>query len=152
MSSLNNSESPDVTPAAATPATPTHGYWMSLDELAPKAAAPEAAGEQVVDPLNRRNFMQLMGASMALAGVAGAGCKRYDREEIVPLSRRPEDMVPGVTQQYASAFEMGGITNAVLITSYEGRPIKVDGNPEHPFAGGGVVAGTPRHAGSSVFA
>ena len=152
MSSLNNSESPDVTPAAATPATPTHGYWMSLDELAPKAAAPEAAGEQVVDPLNRRNFMQLMGASMALAGVAGAGCKRYDREEIVPLSRRPEDMVPGVTQQYASAFEMGGITNAVLITSYEGRPIKVDGNPEHPFAGGGVVAGTTRHAGSSVFA
>ncbi len=156
MSSLNHDESPDVTTdrSPETSVRPTHGYWMSLDEVAPRAAAeaPVAAGSDTVDPLNRRNFMQLMGASMALAGVAGAGCHRYDREEIVPLSRRPEDMVPGVTQQYASAFDLAGVGHAVLVTSYDGRPIKIDGNPEHPFAGGGVVAGTTRHAGSSVFA
>ena len=164
MSSLDNSLSSDVTSADALPSTGgdatragiNHGYWMSLSEVDPEAAPTpsdvEGADGDVVDPLNRRNFMQLMGASMALAGVAGAGCHRYDREEIVPLSRRPEDMVPGVTQQYASAFEFGGMTQAVLVTSYEGRPIKIDGNPEHPFAGGGVVTGTARHAGSSVFA
>ncbi|MBK9031138.1 MAG: 4Fe-4S dicluster domain-containing protein [Myxococcales bacterium] len=159
MSSLNNTTSPDVpladgTLADGAAASPQHGYWMSMAELEPADVAPAAddGGGDAVDPLNRRNFMQLMGASMALAGVAGAGCHRYDREEIVPLSRRPEDMVPGVTQQYASVFEFGGMTQAVVVTSYEGRPIKIDGNPEHPFAGGGIVAGTARHAGSSVFA
>jgi Fe-S-cluster-containing dehydrogenase component len=139
-------------------AAPRHGYWKSLADLEPTGSAPAAGAPEVptagdvVDPLNRRNFMQLMGASMALAGVAGAGCKRYDREEIVPLSRRPEDQVPGQTQRYATCFDFGGMTQALLVTSYEGRPIKIDGNPEHPFAGGGVVDGTARHAGSSVFA
>ena len=100
MSSLDNSLSSDVTSADALPSTGgdatragiNHGYWMSLSEVDPEAAPTpsdvEGADGDVVDPLNRRNFMQLMGASMALAGVAGAGCHRYDREEIVPLSRR----------------------------------------------------------------
>src|SRR5579862_9445130 len=85
------------------PATPEHGYWKSLRELAgttkwqqngaskqefPTGAdkAPEDAGS------TRRNFFQLMGASAGLAGLAvGAGCRRYEKEEIVPLARRPED-------------------------------------------------------------
>ncbi|MEZ4401835.1 MAG: 4Fe-4S dicluster domain-containing protein [Kofleriaceae bacterium] len=155
MSSLNPPASSDTDETIAAAPGRSHGYWKSLAEIDPTAAAAEAddaAEGEVVDPLNRRNFMQLMSASLALAGVAGAGCKRYDREEIVPLSRRPEDQIPGVTQQYATAFEFGGMTQALLVTSYEGRPIKIDGNPEHPFASGGVVSGTKRHAGSSVFA
>ncbi len=154
-----------------------HGYWMSLAELGhPSDGVDAALGEHglpatelsveggdhegavdvseggVMDPLSRRNFGRLMGASFALAGVAGAGCKRYDREEIVPLSRRPEGMVPGVAEHYATSFDFVGHAQALVATSYEGRPIKLDGNPEHPFAGGGVIEGTTSHGGSTAFA
>jgi len=152
MSSLDNDEVQDLAPAPR-----EHGYWKSLGELergAPTGDPTEVPGKDdaAVDPLNRRNFMQLMGASLALAGVAGPGCKRYEKEDIVPLARRPEDQIPGVSQQYATSFELSGHAQALLVTSFEGRPVKVDGNPEHPFAGGAIVTGTKRHAGSSTFA
>lgn len=133
--------------------TPEHGYWMSLTELA--GQAPAASGDEfpadseLASPLSRRSFFQLMGASMALAGVAGAGCKRYEKEEIVPLARRSEDAVPGVAQKYASAFELGGVAQPLVVTSYEGRPIHVEGNADHPFSGSDDKF---KHAGTSTFA
>src|SRR5215467_15799972 len=148
----------DDAPLAELPATPVHGYWKSLRELDGKAALqtdrgghefPPGADQPAIDPLSRRNFFQLMGASMALAGVGA--CQRYEKEEIVPLARRPEDQTPGLTQQYATAFDLGGVGHALLATAFEGRPIKLDGNPEHPFASGGIVPGTERHAGCSAF-
>jgi len=146
----------EASDAAVVPPTPEHGYWRSLRELEGTSTLQTDRGQnefpadaQVVDPMSRRNFFQLMGASMALAGVSAC---RYEKEEIVPLARRPEDQVPGQTQQYATAFELGGAGQALVATSYEGRPIKLDGNPEHPFASGGIVTGTERHAGSSVYA
>jgi MoCo/4Fe-4S cofactor protein with predicted Tat translocation signal len=140
----------------ALPPTPEHGFWRSMRELEGQAAFQTdrsgkefpTAPDRAIDPMHRRNFFQLMGASMALAGV---GACRYEKEEIVPLARRPEDQTPGVTQQYATAFELGGTGHALVATSFEGRPIKLDGNPEHPFASGGIVTGTERHAGSSTF-
>ena len=139
---------------AVMPPTPEYGYWRSLRELEESTPISSnefpAAPDQVnVDPMSRRNFFSLMGASMALAGVAGC---RYEKEDIVPLARRPEDQVPGQSQQYATAFELGGVGHALLATSFEGRPIKLDGNPEHPFASGPIVTGTERHAGCSTFA
>src|SRR4051812_31442657 len=101
-----------------------HGYWKSLGELEEGGAlasadehdlpsmhddaAPPTDDGTVIDPLSRRNFARLMGASFALAGIAGAGCKRYDKEEIAPLSRRPDGMTPGVTEQYATLFDFVG--------------------------------------------
>ncbi len=149
----------DAAPVTASAPTPPHGYWRSLRELDGKAPFQTTANHEfppavdVTDPLSRRNFFQLMGASMALAGVAG--CRRYEKEEIVPLARRPEDQVPGTTQQYATAFDLGGAGHSLLATSFEGRPIKLDGNPEHPFASGGSVpspTGTSSHAGCTTFA
>jgi molybdopterin-containing oxidoreductase family iron-sulfur binding subunit len=103
--------------------------------------------------MSRRNFFNLMGASMGLAGIGlGAGCRRYEKEEIIPLSRRPEGQVPGQTQQYATAFELGGSAHSLVATSFEGRPIHIDGNPDHPFAGGPIVPGTKSHAGAHTFA
>jgi Fe-S-cluster-containing dehydrogenase component len=145
---------------------PNHGYWRSLRELEADQAEPGAGDHEgaplefpagaiddtVSDPVSRRGVMQLMGASMALAGVAGAGCKRYGKEEIVPLARRPEDQIPGVPLHYATAWDFCGHAQALIATSYEGRPIKLDGNPEHPFSGGGVVDGTAVHGGSTMFA
>jgi len=149
----------DGAPLADLPPTPVHGYWKSLRELDGAAAFqvgrtghefPPEADQPTKDPLSRRNFFHLMGASMALAGVGA--CQRYEKEDIVPLARRPEDQTPGVTQQYATAFELGGVGHGLLATAFEGRPIKLDGNPEHPFASGGIVTGTERHAGCSTFA
>jgi len=154
----DDDEHHDAPPLADSPPTPVHGYWKSLRELDGSAAFqvgrtghefPPEADQASKDPLSRRNFFHLMGASMALAGVGA--CQRYEKEEIVPLARRPEDQTPGITQQYATAFELGGVGHSLLATAFEGRPIKLDGNPEHPFASGGIVAGTERHAGCSTF-
>ena len=119
---------------------------------AAKEFPPGSGKDRPVDPLSRRNFFQLMGASMALAGVGGVGCRRYEKEEIVPLARRPEDQTPGVTQQYATSFELGGHATPLLAVSFEGRPIHLEGNAEHPFHGGGIVNGTKSHAGLTTFA
>jgi molybdopterin-containing oxidoreductase family iron-sulfur binding subunit len=123
-------------------------YWRSLAELtddAPLPAEAQAYAEQRIpdheelfgNPLNRRRFMQISGATVALAGAAGmAGC-RYEEDHIVPEARRPPDYVPGMPKRYASAMELGGVGYGLLVTAYDGRPIKVDGNPEHPHTGQG---------------
>ena len=149
-------------PMAPLKATPEHGYWKSLRELDGQASwqldpsnkeFDKGSDKAPVDPMSRRNFFNLMGASMGLAGLGvGAGCRRYEKEEIVPLSRRPENQVPGQTLQYATSFELGGSAHALIATSYEGRPIHIDGNPEHTFAGGAIVPGTKSHAGAHTFA
>jgi hypothetical protein len=104
--------------------------------------------------MSRRNFFHLMGASAGLAGVGAvaAGCRRYEKEEIVPLSRRPEDQVPGQTLQYATVVDIAGVAHPLIATSYEGRPIHLDGNPEHPYSGGGVNPLTKKKAGAHTFA
>ncbi len=141
------------------PPTPAHGYWRSIRELDGQATFqtdPVSHNKEfsadpskvAIDPLHRRNFFQLMGASMALAGVSAC---RYEKEEIVPLARRPENQVPGETLQYATSFELGGVAQPAVARSYEGRPIKLDGNVDHPFNSGGIVPGTKAHAGSSTF-
>ena len=143
------------TPEAAAPIV--HGFWKSLREMEGKVTLDTSGNElppvpQVFDPLHRRSFFQLMGASMALAGV---GACRYEKEEIVPLARRPEHQVPGQSQVYATAYDFAGVGHSLLATSFEGRPIKLDGNPEHPFASGAIVpsaGSTPtRHAGINTF-
>ncbi|MCG8416601.1 MAG: TAT-variant-translocated molybdopterin oxidoreductase [Proteobacteria bacterium] len=136
-------------------------YWRSLaelessDELDSIVARefPDQAAE-LSDPLSRRRFMQLMGASVAFAGVAGVGCRRWEREEIVPLSNRPEDYVPGVNRYFATAMELSGVASGLVVSSFDGRPIKIEGNPEHPFlAGNGPrEQGNKRTSGSSSFA
>ncbi|HTR53033.1 MAG TPA: Fe-S-cluster-containing hydrogenase [Kofleriaceae bacterium] len=147
----------DHSPAVARPIEPD-GYWRSLRELAgghaPSPEFPPGADQPPPrDPMSRRNFFHLMGASAGLAGLAAAsGCRRYESEEIVPLARRPEDQVPGTTLQYTTAYDLGGSAHALIATSFEGRPIHLDGNPEHPFAGGPIVSGTKRHAGVHTFA
>jgi len=153
----------DEQPSAPLPATPEHGYWMSMRELAgtadwqqqpsAKEFPPGADQPPALDPMSRRNFFHLMGASAGLAGIAaGAGCRRYEKEEIVPLARRPENQVPGTTLQYATTFDFAGSAQPMVATSYEGRPIHLDGNPDHPWNGGGIVPGTKRHAGLGTFA
>ena len=112
-------------------------YWKSLEELAEteefqKYVEDEFAGRspEWLNPANRRNFLKLMGASLAFAGITA--CTKQPREAIVPYVRQPEDFVPGLPLYYATAMQMGGVGTGLLVTSYLGRPTKVDGNPDHP--------------------
>ncbi|HPM22969.1 MAG TPA: TAT-variant-translocated molybdopterin oxidoreductase [Phycisphaerae bacterium] len=115
-------------------------YWRSLDEF---AQTPEfrrfveaefhSLAPELLHPATRRQFLKLMGASLALAGLAGC---RWPRETIVPAGRQPAGRIPGVPVQYATAFELDGVATGLLVTSYDGRPIKIEGNDKHPFSRG----------------
>src|SRR5437868_14035126 len=112
-------------------------YWRSLEELADSPILEEfvrrefpEASEEWNDPFERRTFLKLMGASLALAGLSG--CVIQPPEKIVPYVKQPEEEVPGKGLYFATAFSLGGIATPVLVRSNEGRPTKIEGNPDHP--------------------
>lgn len=94
-------------------------------------------GDSEPTSAERRRFMQLMSASFALAGAAGC---RWEEDKVLPMTRQPEGMIPGVPQFYNTAMELGGVGIPLRVRSYDGRPIKVDGNPEHLDAKGATRA------------
>ncbi|HEX3986599.1 MAG TPA: TAT-variant-translocated molybdopterin oxidoreductase [Acidobacteriaceae bacterium] len=117
-------------------------FWRSVDEL---VDAPEFAGlvneefpsqaSEWIDPVSRRSFLKVMGASMALAGLAG--CTKQPDEAIMPYVKAPADLILGQPVYFASAFPFTTGAVPVLVKSAAYRPIKVDGNPEHPYNRGG---------------
>jgi molybdopterin-containing oxidoreductase family iron-sulfur binding subunit len=118
-------------------------YWRSLEELAgtPEFQEmlhrefPKGASEWV-DSVSRRGFLQLMGASLALAGMTG--CTKLPLEPIVPYVRQPEEVIPGRPRFYASAVTLSGYASPVLVESHLGRPTKIEGNDKHPASLGGT--------------
>ena len=78
---------------------------------------------------SRRQFLQLMGAAMAMAGLTG--CRRPE-EKILPYVRKPEEVLPGIPQEYATGMPFRDVLRPVLVESHEGRPSKVEGNGDHP--------------------
>ena len=112
-------------------------YWRSLEEAADSPAVQEmlhrefpSQASEWTDPVGRREFLRLMGASLALAGVSA--CTRQPDERIVPYVRQPEDTVPGRPLFFATAMAMDGYATGVLVESHMGRPTKIEGNPDHP--------------------
>jgi MoCo/4Fe-4S cofactor protein with predicted Tat translocation signal len=111
-------------------------YWRSLDELADTEEFRRLlddefpGGVEFLDPVSRRGFVKLMGASLALAGVTA--CTRQPSEQIVPYVRQPEELVPGKALYFATAMPMPGHVVPLLVESHEGRPTKIEGNPDHP--------------------
>jgi molybdopterin-containing oxidoreductase family iron-sulfur binding subunit len=87
-----------------------------------------------IDGISRRRFLSLLSASAALA--LGSSCSRIDRGTIVPYTRRPGEIIPGVAAYYASTFQEGIVTHGVLVKTREGRPIHIEGNVEHPVSRG----------------
>jgi MoCo/4Fe-4S cofactor protein with predicted Tat translocation signal len=113
-------------------------FWRSLDELAgteefQKAVEQEfpAAAQEWVDPVSRRGFMKLMGASMALAGLAG--CTKQPDEPIFPYIKQPEDLILGKPMYFATASPWAAGAVPTLVKADQFRPIKIDGNPEHSY-------------------
>ena len=82
-------------------------------------------------PIQRAaTFLQGVGTSLALAGLSG--CVRQPDEPIVPYVNEPEHLVPGRPQFFATAMPVRGGAIGLLVENHEGRPTKVEGNPQHP--------------------
>jgi MoCo/4Fe-4S cofactor protein with predicted Tat translocation signal len=118
--------------------------WRSLDELEGLASSDKNAGDEfgggadlLPDRPSRRHFMKLMAAGAGLAGLAGC---RWPKEDILPYARRPPEIIPGNPIYFATSMDVAGQAQGLVVTSYDGRPIKVDGNPLHPNNRGGSDA------------
>ena len=121
---------------------PVTRYWRSLEQLQGTEAGREALAQEFpdgadqIDGVDRRRFLQVMGASVALAGASAC---RWEKTELLPLVNRPEGRVPGVPEHYATCFEVAAVAQPLLMTSYDGRPVKVEGNERHPESGGATT-------------
>jgi MoCo/4Fe-4S cofactor protein with predicted Tat translocation signal len=112
-------------------------FWRSLEERdagpdarlqAAQSEFPTGASELKEDGANRREFVQLLGATMALAGAA---CTRPN-QNIVPYVRKPPEVTPGNALHFATAYSLEGFGSGLLVDSHTGRPTKIEGNPDHP--------------------
>ncbi|MBI5020414.1 MAG: TAT-variant-translocated molybdopterin oxidoreductase [Ignavibacteriales bacterium] len=125
-------------------------YWKSLNEYQNLSESrskkenefaegvAEEFGLSNLSPISRKKFLALISASTAFAV---AGCNNYqDRGEIVPYSKKPEEIIPGVANFYASTCNGCSQSCGILIKTREGRPIKVDGNPDHPINQGKICS------------
>jgi MoCo/4Fe-4S cofactor protein with predicted Tat translocation signal len=126
-------------------------YWRSLREIHDeRGEVTEAKAHEFMsgvtehfDPaelstMSRKQFLALLTASAAFAA---AGCSGYrDKGEIVPYGKKPEEVTPGVPNFYASTCTGCTQSCGILIKTREGRPIKIDGNPDHPVNRGAICA------------
>ena len=126
-------------------------YWRSLESVAETPEFQEflhrefpSNASEFTDPVGRRGFLKLMSASVALAGVSA--CTVQPTELIVPYVRQPEEIIPGKALFFATAMTLGGVATGLLVESHEGRPTKVEGNPDHP----GSLGATDLFAQASV--
>ncbi len=118
-------------------------YWRNVGELADtpefrgwlEREFPQGAAEMEIDGLSRRSFMQIMGASLALAGFGFSGCRRPEIQ-FAALSKSVEWSVPGKALFYASAMPRRGGAMPLMVTTHDGRPTKIEGNPLHPASSG----------------
>ncbi len=113
------------------------GFQQALDR--DFGTATEGFSDGGDDGVSRRRWLQIMGASLALGGTVGC---RFEEETIAPFAFRPQNRVPGVPEKFASMTEVDGVAQPVLATCYDGRPIKLDGNPDHADSLGASTAFT----------
>jgi molybdopterin-containing oxidoreductase family iron-sulfur binding subunit len=136
-------------PAAADGQKMPKEYWRSLEEFADSPIFAEFvsrefphAADEWNDPVERRTFLKLMGASLALAGLSG--CVIQPPEKVIPYVKQPEEEVPGKGLFFATAYSLSGVATPLLVRSNEGRPTKIEGNPDHPS--------NPGYSSTDIFA
>ena len=126
----------------ASPPVVDSRFWRSEAEKSlmdsGQAPAPTVENKTIdVEPealFSRRSFMKA--SSVAAASAAFAGCIRRPEEKILPYTRAPEHLVPGVPQHFATVTSRGRDALGVVVTSHDGRPTKIEGNREHPASQG----------------
>jgi molybdopterin-containing oxidoreductase family iron-sulfur binding subunit len=118
-------------------------YWRSLGELYDRPEFKEwvaqefPGGAEMMDTGSRRNVLKLMAASFGLAGLTA--CRRPE-EKILPHSVGIEQNIPGKPQFYRSIFTQAGYATGIEVETHDGRPTKIEGNPEHPYSNGATSA------------
>ncbi len=127
----------------------TPKYWQSLAARAGEPALleqsrnefaeelPVGVAAQAPDQSSRRDFFKVMGLSAAAAMVA---CQRAPVQKAMPFIAKPDELTPGLSLWYASTCGACSAGCGVLLKTRDGRPIKVEGNEEHPLSRGGVCA------------
>ena len=121
-------------------------YWRSMTELADSDEFAQLVREEfprqasLLGTLSRRDFLKVLGASLALAGLTS--CTPQDNGKILPYSIPPEQLIPGKPVYFASAMPWEGYAFPVLVKTEMGRPIKVDGNPRHPASQAAATSGS----------
>src|SRR5690348_12927509 len=129
-SSLGNHDDGLETAAAAAPARRGAGarerrsFPHDLYHLSPVVAVTHEGD------LTRRSFLKALGASMALAGLDG--CTRIPAEKILPFVTQPPEFTPGIPVHYATSMVLDGYATGLVVEAHEGRPTKIEGNPDHP--------------------
>ncbi|MCX7513265.1 TAT-variant-translocated molybdopterin oxidoreductase [Frateuria sp. STR12] len=118
-------------------------YWRALEEIIEQPAWRSRLHEafpqlaRLEPALDRRDFLKLIGASLALAGLGA--CSRPPQEQIVPWVRRPDQLPPALPRFYASTLACAGDVAGVLVETHQGRPTKIEGNPAHPMSLGATT-------------
>ena len=137
----------EPSPKGKSSSQPKDLYWRSAADL---EGSPEflealhrefpdgvADGPGLSDPVSRRKFLGVVAASAALTTMASC---RKPKQKILTYNQRPEGLMPGIPQHYATALDVGGQGVGVLVRSNDGRPTKIEGNPSHPASLGGTTA------------
>jgi len=122
-------------------------YWRSLGELSDtpefrdwlEREFPAGAAEMTSDEVSRRSFLKLMGASMALAGFGLNSCRKPEMH-LVPFTKSAEWVIPGKELYYATAMPRRNGAIPLVVATVDGRPIKIEGNPNHPDSNGATDA------------
>ncbi len=114
-------------------------YWRGLEAAAGTPEFQEflhrefpVGASEWTDGQSRRQFLKYMAASLALAGATA--CTRQPTEKILPYVKQPEELLPGIALYYATAMTLGGFATGLIVEAHEGRPTKIEGNPDHPFS------------------
>jgi MoCo/4Fe-4S cofactor protein with predicted Tat translocation signal len=118
--------------------TPPH-LWRSVDEFGGASECADWLNAEFpapIDPVDRRHFMKIMGATFAMVGLGA--CSKQPRGTIVPYLEDRAGMIQGRPLHFATALLRGGYATGVIVKSHEGRPTKVEGNPRHPSSLGGA--------------
>jgi molybdopterin-containing oxidoreductase family iron-sulfur binding subunit len=142
-SHLRGNENADISAIQNPKSKIQKSHWRSLDQLQQTDEFKsylhrefQEGASELTDAMSRRSFLGLMGASLALGFLAG--CRR-PLEKIVPYVKTPEETVIGTPEQYATSAVIAGSVAGLLVTTREGRPIKIEGNPRHPASLGGTT-------------
>ncbi len=114
-----------------------NAFWRSLVESSSADGEFPPGADRPPEGVGRRDFLRLLGASVALAGVGG--CTRAPSQKILPYTRQPEDLTPGIAAYYATTLLGDGYAQGVIVETHEGRPTKIEGNPDHPANPGGAT-------------
>ncbi|MBI3555008.1 MAG: TAT-variant-translocated molybdopterin oxidoreductase, partial [Deltaproteobacteria bacterium] len=115
-------------------------FWRSLEELHDTPEFRANAHREFASDVDRRMFLKLLGASVAVAGVSG--CEMIADEVLAPYVEQPPEVTPGNPLYFATAVARDGYARGVVVTSHTGRPTKIEGNPMHPASLGATDAVT----------